>query len=449
MMHRHRLSYVKTTSTALALLVLIAAGWFALSPLQGWVVVLADIIGSLVAVGLLLVGVGGILVLIRDRDIQEGRRDLFARANATRSEAALLQRRTPKGFLVPRIWRALGRHSRPVVGELVRVKSLEQIRATLDASGSLGGLPFMPEMHRYCGQQARVYRYLDKVYDYGGAKNLRRMNDAVLLCGLRCDGSEHGGCQAECYLIWKACWLETAADRSTLADSRADDASSRAVPSVDRTMSPENSLGAPASEGRERYTCQFTSLVRASSLTSMRGARLDLLALLEGNVSATAFAVAFLTGLFNRVQRLRSGVGYPFMPSGRPPPERMLPRAFQPGDSVRICSREAIAATLDVAGRSRGLWFDLEMVKHCRQERRVGKRVERIIDVASGKMLRLRAPCSVLTGVQASGEFLSFCPQEELIFWREEWLEPVTADHHEEHRLGLRREVSTASHAPQ
>ena len=37
-------------------------------------------------------------------------------------------------------------------GQLVEVRSLSEILATLDAAGTLDGMPFMPEMVRYCGQ---------------------------------------------------------------------------------------------------------------------------------------------------------------------------------------------------------------------------------------------------------------------------------------------------------
>jgi hypothetical protein len=109
----------------------------------------------------------------------------------------------------PRIRRWLGAPA-PGVGDVVRIRSLEEISATLDANGCLDGLPFMPEMAKYCGTTGTVFRYVDKIYDYGGRKDLRRMKDAVLVAGLRCDGSAHDGCQARCYLLWKTAWLATA-----------------------------------------------------------------------------------------------------------------------------------------------------------------------------------------------------------------------------------------------
>ena len=43
-------------------------------------------------------------------------------------------------------------------GEWAEVLSLDEIQATLDAEGQLDGLPFMPEMVKYCGRKFRVSR---------------------------------------------------------------------------------------------------------------------------------------------------------------------------------------------------------------------------------------------------------------------------------------------------
>jgi hypothetical protein len=40
-------------------------------------------------------------------------------------------------------------------------------------------------------------------------------------------------------------------------------------------------------------------------------------------------------------------------------------------------------------------------------------------------MIQLGNPCIVLDGVSSTGEYLAFCPQNDLIFWREIWLERV------------------------
>ena len=48
----------------------------------------------------------------------------------------------------------MARHLR--AGDLVEVRSLKEILATLDSAGTLEGMPFMQEMVRYCGKRFRV-----------------------------------------------------------------------------------------------------------------------------------------------------------------------------------------------------------------------------------------------------------------------------------------------------
>ena len=95
-------------------------------------------------------------------------------------------------------------------GDWVEVKSLREILDTLDADGKLRGLIFMPEMAQYCGQRFRVYRRATKTCVEG--LGVRRMENAVLLEGLRCDGMAHEGCQRGCLLFWKEAWLNPCTD---------------------------------------------------------------------------------------------------------------------------------------------------------------------------------------------------------------------------------------------
>src|SRR5258705_3702676 len=94
-------------------------------------------------------------------------------------------------------------------GEWVKVRSFAEISTTLDDRGRLDGLPFMPEMLKYCGQRFRVYKSAHKTCDtIQDWTTMRRMTHAVHLQDLRCDGAAHGGCQAGCLLFWKIAWLK-------------------------------------------------------------------------------------------------------------------------------------------------------------------------------------------------------------------------------------------------
>jgi len=378
--------------------------------LPGTLAVLVALLGWMVGALMLLVAAAGMLVLVRHRGRERGDEDLFLRLNRAKSERALLGRARQVRFALRRLGRWLGA-STPRVGEVVRIRSLEEISATLDANGCLDGLPFMPEMVKYCGSTGTVFRHVDKIYDYGGRKDLRRMKDAVLIAGLRCDGSAHDGCQARCYLLWKSAWI-------TSVDSPA-----AATPVKRMALGP--TFIRQGSGPDKKYVCQFTELVRASSSMSGCDPRQDLRPLLAGNVTISAFCVAMLTRLFNLAQRLRGGIGFPAnqRSSGVLSPRTEL--NLQPGELVRVCEPQRIFETLDRTGKNRGLWFDRDMLKHTKQRHKVLARIERIIDDASGRMLQMKTPCIVLEGVDASGEVLRFCPQHDLAFWREAWLERI------------------------
>jgi hypothetical protein len=419
-MHEAVASYRKTVVFSLLAAALAASATYAG---QRWapamvpapLVFALALLGWIVAAILLLVGLGGLLSIFRHFSRARGEPDLFLTLNSSRSEGALLGRGGASGSAVFAAIRRWVGAPTPSVGELVRIRSLEEISATLDANGCLDGLPFMPEMAKYCGRTGTVFRYVDKIYDYGGRKDLRRMKDAVLITGLRCDGGAHDGCQARCYILWKTAWIARA----------------EAPAKVGKTMNPAlsfTSILAPTlakgSHGADkRYVCQFTELARASTRMSPRDPRQALRPLLAGNVTFGAFCVAMLTRLFNVAQGLRGGIGFP---ANQPTSSAVSLRVdlnLQPGEQVRVREPERIFETLDRVGKNRGLWFDRDMLKHTRQHFKVLARVDRIIDDASGRMLPMKTPCIVLDGVDASGEVLGFCPQHDFVFWREAWLE--------------------------
>jgi hypothetical protein len=150
--------------------------------------------------------------------------------------------------------------------------------------------------------------------------------------------------------------------------------------------------------------------------------RQDLRPVFAGNVTVGAFCVAMLTRLFNAAQWLRRGAGHPSWDLGPGESVRPIAQSLAPGDTVRVLPMTDIAPTLNDKGRHRGLWFDRDMIRHCGRRYVVLRRVDRIIDDATGQMRELKTPSLVLDGVEASGEFLRFCPQHEYPLWREAWL---------------------------
>ncbi len=71
---------------------------------------------------------------------------------------------------------------------------------------------------------------------------------------------------------------------------------------------------------------------------------------------------------------------------------------------MEVRSPEEIAPTIDENGRTRGLWFDWEMVPYCGGRYRVKDRVERIIDERTGQMIEIASDCLILDGVVCSGQ---------------------------------------------
>src|ERR1700682_1051706 len=93
-------------------------------------------------------------------------------------------------------------------GELVEVRSGDEILATLDDNGRLNAMPFMPEMLKYCGKLFRVYKIAHKTCDNIQPWNMRQVKNAVHLTGVRCDGRAHGDCDAGCLIFWHQAWLK-------------------------------------------------------------------------------------------------------------------------------------------------------------------------------------------------------------------------------------------------
>lgn len=381
----------------------VGATWLGPWPGVGMPILIAGAVVGLLAYA-------GSIAHARQVGLESGAADLFLARNASRCEGAVLGGRAA-GWGASRRW--VARHvfgHRLMIGDRVRVKALDAIRATLDAQGCLDGLPFMDEMAAHCGRQFRVYRVLDKIYDYGRSRRMRRLDDCVLLVGLRCDGSAHGGCEAACYLIWKTHWLERQL---------------RSAP----MQAPETCAALPQAPAlAEPYSCQYTQLAAASRPMRQLDARGLLGPLVVGNVTAAAFRIALLTRIFNAVQAWRGGVGYPARPASLYD-KTIIGSPLHAGDWVRVKPPDEIAHTLDANSKNRGLWFDRDMLKHAGAVYRVLGRIRKIIDVNSGAMIEMKSACVVLDGVHCSGEFQGFGEQHDFLYWREAWLTRATPPH--------------------
>ncbi len=328
---------------------------------------------------------------------------------------------------------SVGQSPKLSVGDTVEVRSEAEILATLDARGELESLPFMPEMLQLCGQRFRVHKLAVKLCDTIGSTGMYRMHNAVHLEGVRCDGQAHGGCQAGCLIYWKEAWLRRVpAGEHDSSPPGSDPAASACTAATLLTATRKD----PGATNDERYACQATELLRAAPKRIpswdvkqyVRDVR-------SGNASVGATIRAVAIGAFNEYQdfsrrfvprplRIRGGLRLPFI-DGNLQQTPDLSLALEPGERVRIRSRQEIVSTLDANNRNRGLSFDPEMLWFCGQDATVLRRVERLIDERTGKMQQLTRACIVLEDVTCRGEYHRCCPRADFPYWREIWLERV------------------------
>ncbi len=424
----HRSDYIKTVLTAamIALGSLMTLSWLLCGRLvtrepwsiSGWMLWL---IGCILLLGCeavsVLVFVGGLIALRRDALETRGlpyapQRPLEWRAGPMVSSVrkAIRTLRAIKGLRSGQL------DLRP--GERVIVRQLDEIIETLDGRGMRDCLPFMPEMAAWCGRQTRVLRRVDKVYDWILGTGLRRMWDTVYLEGSRCDGRAHGGCQADCQLMWKEAWLKRPAKRGErLAGT--------GTTSVLRPDLHQLSQWVDDKTAEPRYVCQMTQWPRSTTPLSWHDPRHYLRDLLSGNVRAGRFVAGTAIAVFNSVQRRFGGAQFPMCSPRKSQNSQNAALDLRPGELVRIKSKREIEATLDARMRNRGLWFAPDLLRFCGGKYRVLMRVNRLIDEKSGKMIGLSNPCIVLEGIADTGDYIAFVVLNERIYWREVWLERV------------------------
>jgi hypothetical protein len=310
-------------------------------------------------------------------------------------------------------------------GDVVQVRPRAEILATLDDTGSLDGVPFMPEMLQYVGRRFRVSTRVERFCDTIDGPRSRRIRDTVYLGDLRCDGSGHGGCQAACRLYWKEAWLARVdAEHEGPSDVEAD-GDAGALERVARAATTRREP--PNGDDGVRFRCQATDAPIASEPLRAFDLRQYVREVRVGNVGIRRLArvavraVVFMVG---RTLRLIPPIPVESRPGG-PAPE---PLNLAVGDWVQIKSPEEIGRTLDERGKNKGLWFDWEMRPYCGGTYRVKERIERFIDERTGRMIEIKSDCFVLDGVVCSGDYSNvrwLCPRAIPSFWREAWLRRV------------------------
>jgi len=318
----------------------------------------------------------------------------------------------------------------PRAGDVVRVRSREEILATLDADGRLDGQPFMPEMLAFAGRELPISAVAHKTCDTINrpSTGMRQLDHTVHLAGARCDGSAHGGCQAGCLLFWRQEWLETP-DGSPL----------RAQPQTSTPAATEETLQADTvagtdGDGATVYRCAATEVMRVSSPLPRLDPNQYVADVRSRNFSAAYVLRGLLVMVFNQFQglsrkllprwlRIAGGLPYPFY-RGTGPGSAPEPLGLQPGELVEVRSKDEIMAALAPNSKNRGLIFDGEMLPYCGRRARVLRTVDKIIDEQTGRMIHLR-DCVILDDITCMGRYHRFCPRAIYPYWREAWLRRI------------------------
>jgi hypothetical protein len=308
--------------------------------------------------------------------------------------------------------------ARPRIGEIVEVRSANQILATLDSQGKFEGVPFMPEMLSFCGRRFQVFKYADLTCTDGEP---RYLSNTVHLSELRCDGSAHDNCGAKCLIFWKEAWITRIAPEDVSNGIEGDRLKARG-------SSATRSAAAFLSRHVERngaMSCQATEIRSASRplepglgnyvgtiCRDFRAERIDwrdlwrLLRWMRARMLWSAF-VWWARVPWNRNRYYKT-------------PAREL--NLRPGDLVKVCSKWKILATLDQRGRNRGLRFTPEMFEHCGRKYRVLSIMQRRINERDGQLVEFGNSCVLLENVLCKGQRM-FCTRTEYHYWREIWLE--------------------------
>jgi hypothetical protein len=314
-------------------------------------------------------------------------------------------------------------------GVLVEVRSWPEILSTLDDTGMLEGLPFMPEMARFCGKRFKVSKRIERTCEEAEG-GMRRIRNTVFLDALRCDGTAHGGCQKGCFIFWKERWLRRI-DQDISSRSALDVESSNQYPYLYKQ--PDG-----------QYVCQSTELVRATSRLSP----MDLGWFLR-DIRARTYSVGEMVrnvsyALFLRIRRRLTGKSYRVLEGQQTKTPRETLN-LEAGEWVKVKTKDEIASTLDAQGKNRGLAFTVEMLPFCGGTFRVLRRLEKMIHEPTRKLIDLEDTV-ILENVTCDGCHIlrGGCPRDNYHYWREIWLERAQA---KEQLTGEPRELRSVSNA--
>lgn len=301
-------------------------------------------------------------------------------------------------------------------GDWVEVRSPFEIAETLDADGALDGLPFMPEMVRYCGRRLRVLRWAEKTCfeesPYNYVLRELRGDDVVFLEGLRCDGADHDGCQRLCLYFWKLAWL-----RKTEPGHREPGADSLSVQALRAKLRTKTTP--------DRYFCQATEMVKATLPRPIGKRRIILKCVRDLSTGAVGITKMFWMIVMPVGRKIRDALfGRPWL-LGDLTKTPVGTLGLQPGELVEVLPLEEMRKTLDRKGRNRGLICDIELGETSGKQYRVLTRLDRFISDSTGEMRKMEATV-ILDGVHClCARVAGGCSRLDYTYYREVWLKCV------------------------
>ena len=171
-------------------------------------------------------------------------------------------------------------------GDLVQVRSPDEIEPTLDEKGMDRGLSFDREMLPYCGQTVAVKDTVDRIIDDKTGRMLKIPKDSLILEGAVCSGERTPGCwfcPREIYPFWREAWVQPVEEpRARTSQSRpirialTDEQLVLHVGSLERLTRATSRAQNDPNARLHRRSC------RSSGLPRGRGRRADVPAVAEG-----------------------------------------------------------------------------------------------------------------------------------------------------------------------
>jgi hypothetical protein len=237
-------------------------------------------------------------------------------------------------------------------------------------------------------------------------------------------------------MFWREAWLKRVGPEGS------SEPAPKSAPAADGCTLRDVERAAVVDADRQRFRCQIIQLKDFTQPLRWWDVRQYVRDVMTNDVKIGTVVQAFCFAAYRKLTEI--GIGYRAFTGlydwvqarrGRPPfplrggkcektPTAVL--GLKPGELVRVKSYDEILATLDRNLKNRGLWFDAEMVQYCGNTYRVSRRVTRILDEKTGKMLQFSNPCIVLQDLfcrATKTKYRLFCPRNIPIYWREIWLE--------------------------